>query len=273
MTHRILFVVVTAFFVTMNVLLWRSEFRAEGELGSSVPVELVAKRMLTSPDNSNLDIFYNGKRTGFARWSANIGEDFTTGRRMQNDPQLEGEIKELGSYRLDCDGEFRAMSPTNRFRFYIGAEFDTNMNWTSFSVRLLKRPHAWEIRGDSELETVTLSHSAGGGGVSFEKEFQFAELQDPAKLFEGLGLPFAGQLLSGIAIGGARPDVAELASRIEWQANNDHLKFHGAKARVYRLTIRLFEDRELSLVVSRVGEILRLELPYGVSLINEELTR
>ena len=52
MRFRITFLIVTAFFVTMNVLLWRSEYGARGHQGSPLPSELVWEKVLTSPDNS-----------------------------------------------------------------------------------------------------------------------------------------------------------------------------------------------------------------------------
>ena len=49
MRFRIYFLIVTAFFVTMNVLLWRSEYGARSYQGSSLPSELVWEKVLTSP--------------------------------------------------------------------------------------------------------------------------------------------------------------------------------------------------------------------------------
>jgi len=276
MTHRILFVLTAAFFVTMNVLLWRSEFRADGEPGSEVPVEVVARRLLTSPDNSHLEIFHSGKRTGFARWSANIGEDLATGRKMVSD-QLIGEIRKLDSYTLDCDGEFQIGSFTNRYRFYLGAEFDTNMNWNYVSVRVIKRPQSWEVRADAETETLTVTHAVADGSPAFEQEFSFDELLEPGKLFQRMGLPLAGQALEGIAgrfaPGRRGGDVRDVASGIQWRAHNDHLKLHGARARVYRLGVKLTQDHEVVAVVSRVGEIMKVSLPYEINLVNQELVR
>ncbi len=277
MAFRVSFVLVTAFFLTMNVLLWRSEMRPDGEPGSEIPVEVVARRLLTSPDNSNLEIFRNGRRAGFARWSANIGENLATGRKMRASQVLEGEVQNLDSYTLDCDGEFHDMTLTNRTRFYLGAEFDTNMNWKTFAIRLIKRPATWEVRADAELETLTFTLSAGDGREPLEKELKFEEFKDPAKLLGDMGVPFAGQVLAGFKTrleaqtGGL--NVERAASRVRMQANNDHLQFHGARARVYRLSVRLFEDREIVAVVSRVGEILKVSLPFEITLINEELTR
>ena len=159
MFNRVLFVLVTAFFVTMNVLLWRLEFRGENKLGSSVPGDIVLRRILTAPDNSNMEIRLRGKRVGFARWSANIGEDTATGRRMSVDQHLDGMIARLNRFTLDCDGQVYVQSMTNRYRFYFGAEFDTNANWTRFTIRVTRRPYIWEIRADADAETLVIGYT------------------------------------------------------------------------------------------------------------------
>jgi hypothetical protein len=42
--------------------------------------------------------------------------------------------------------------------------------------------------------------------------------------------------------------------------------------RVYRLQARLLDRYQIVVVVSRVGEILRVELPNGLLLVNEALS-
>ena len=46
--------------------------RATIELGSSVPVELVWKKILTAPDPSRLEIMHNGQKVGDCQWMANV---------------------------------------------------------------------------------------------------------------------------------------------------------------------------------------------------------
>lgn len=275
MINRVLFVLVTAFFVTMNALLWRAEFRGENELGSGVPADVVMQRVLTAPDNSNLEIRHKGKRIGFARWSANVGEEKATGRRMEiGGERLEGRINQLSMFTLDCDGEVFAGSLTNRYRYYVGAEFDTNSNWARFTVRVSQRPFSWEVRANAEEQMIFLGYT-GANGIPYHQEIKFSDFEDPEKMFRGMGLPFAGQLLSGALSGmklkSENIDFRQLADSVTWQANNDHLKFHGARARVYRLTFTFFKRHEIAVVVSRVGEIFRVTMPFDITLVNEEL--
>jgi hypothetical protein len=46
-----------------------------------------------------------------------------------------------------------------------------------------------------------------------------------------------------------------------------------ARVRVYRLKLRLFDGYEASVIVSPIGEILRVDLPDEISLIHEDLVQ
>ena len=58
MRYKLYLLLVTAFFVTMNVLLWRSEFGGRGRFGTPLPPETVSlaspgrRRSLPSPPKS-----------------------------------------------------------------------------------------------------------------------------------------------------------------------------------------------------------------------------
>jgi hypothetical protein len=41
--------------------------------------------------------------------------------------------------------------------------------------------------------------------------------------------------------------------------------------RVYRLRARIVEGQEIDILVSRVGELLKVELPFNLRLVNETL--
>ena len=59
---------------------------------------------------------------------------------------------------------------------------------------------------------------------------------------------------------------------MQWVARNDWLKIGHAQVRVYRLQARLLDRYQIVVLVSRVGEILRVELPNGLLLVNEALS-
>src|SRR5262245_52293311 len=135
MCYRILFVAVTGLFVTMNVLLWRSELTARGRFGALVPTKVVWDKVLTSPDNSFLEIRHHGKKIGRGNWVASIGEAFTD--EPDNAPNLppEGMVKRVTGYRLDFDGSL-ALEDFPRARFYVSLKLDANQNWKELDVRV-----------------------------------------------------------------------------------------------------------------------------------------
>ena len=272
MFNRLLFVLVTLFFVTMNVMLWRTEFRGRTEPGGLVPLEMVVQKVLMAPDNSAMEILHHGKKIGYCRWSANIGEDLATGRVMSESAAVEGMVKKLTSFSLDLDGTVSVGAPTNRFRFYVGMEFTTNQLWREFNLRVSQRPATWEIHSSSVDQTVRLS--VRDDGTEWDRTFPFAELRNPEKLIAEFGGPVLAGLATG-ALGGPRGalgDSRSLASELTWETRNDWLEIHHARARVYRLQIRWRDDRyRVVALISRVGEILKVELPNGVTLINDEI--
>ena len=85
MWSRAGFVVITAFWVTMNVLLWCSESSQHNPSGSLVAAEAVWQKVLTAPDDSSLDIIHYGRKIGFCRWPAGEGFAHVNGTRGQFD--------------------------------------------------------------------------------------------------------------------------------------------------------------------------------------------
>ena len=126
MLNRLLFFLIALFWITMNVLLWRSEFGSRGKLGSAVPVAVVWQKMLTAPDDSSLEITRQGKKIGFCRWVANVGEELATGKMSSEDFIPEGMVKALASYSVDVEGNVAYDGPANRVRFNWSSRFATN---------------------------------------------------------------------------------------------------------------------------------------------------
>src|SRR6478735_523080 len=115
MASRIIFLVITLFWLTMNVLLWRSEFSPQKTVGSAVPLETVFNKILTAPDASSLEIYHHGKKIGFCRWSASVGAEASKNFSEEFEP--EGMVEQLTSYSLDLEGNVTLPDTTNRLRF------------------------------------------------------------------------------------------------------------------------------------------------------------
>ncbi|MBU6398835.1 MAG: hypothetical protein KGS61_00820 [Verrucomicrobia bacterium] len=267
MLNRFYFVGITLFWVTMNVLLWRSEFGSGHEIGSAVPAEIVWQKILTAPDNSTMDVFHRGQRIGFCRWAANVGEALAGGKTSPEDYEPEGMVRRLSGYTIDFNGNVALTAITNRLRFELHLGFATNQAWRELTLRTSARPHAWEFRSTAASQSLTVRYT--GDAVGWEHTFTLAELQQPQRVLEdlGLSLPFLFPALPVEPVPG-RP----LSLGLEWQARNDWLQIGHASVRVYRLQARLLDRFQTVVLVSRVGEILRVELPDRITLVNDALS-
>jgi hypothetical protein len=271
MLKRLYFPLVILFWGTMNVLLWRSEMGAGRETGNEVPTAVVWQRVLTAPDDSSLQVLCQGRRAGYSRWAANVGEEVATGKVASEDGEPEGRVRRLMGYTLDFDGNVLVGEGMPRLRCSWRAEFATNQAWRKMSLRLVVRPNIWEFRADAATETLTMLVEGSDG--RHERTFKFAELGQPEALLLALGNPLAGEWLRELMPtpprAAATPHTPALG--LAWEARNDWLTIGHTKVRVYRLQARLLGRHQVVVIVSRVGEILRVELPNGWRLVNEAL--
>ena len=267
MRYRLYLLLVTAFFITMNVLLWRSEFGSRGHIGAPVPADLVWEKVLTSPDNSWLEIRHHGVKTGRAQWAASIGELVATGKVISDELPPEGMVKTLTGYSISFDGTV-SLDDLSRLRFDLNLKLDTNQNWRTLGLKFTIKPFSWEIQSSAAEQTLRF---LADGEEKIDRTFTFADLRNPDKLVRELGgaaLPGALAAL-GLPLPQAGSSSASLA--LKWEAHNDRLDIRNNLIRVYRLEARLFERLKATLFVSPVGEILRLELPDEIVMINEAL--
>src|ERR1039458_4033162 len=71
MIPRVTFLSIAAFWVAMNMLLWRSEYGSRGS-GIPVPVDLVWRKVLTAPDTSSRPVYKDGQKPGFREFSTSV---------------------------------------------------------------------------------------------------------------------------------------------------------------------------------------------------------
>jgi hypothetical protein len=267
MLNRLLFGFIILFWVVMNVLLWRSEFGGRTQLGSAVPVETVWSRMLTAPDDSSLDILREGVKIGYCRWVPNVGEELATGKVSQE--ELEGMVRKPAGYTITMEGNFLLDRQMGRLRFDFHAGFDANNEWKDFTLRVVHRPMAWELESVAADQTLKFRHEAGE--ENWERQYHFSDFQNPGKLLRqsGMNIPFLAGLLPQYL---PMPSVQNVAAGLNWEARKDWLMIGHSRVRVYRVQARLLDKYQIVLIVSRVGEILRVELPNDILLVNEALS-
>lgn len=179
-------------------------------------------------------------------------------------------VQKPTGYRIDFDGNASVSGLPDRLRFDSRAEFSTNHEWKEFHLRLSLRPNACEIHATAADET--LRFTLGDGATQTDHAFKFSELNDPQALLQQLVDPFSATVLNtGRLLSGPQGPRA-LAGSVKCVARNDWIKIGQIAIRAYRLDIRLIDRYQATIFVSRVGEILRVELPDGLTLVNDQLT-
>ena len=258
-----IFLAITLFWVTMNVLLWRAEFGTRDPAGSPVPVDVVWRKILTAPDSSSLSILKDGKRVGFCHVVTSVGEEFA---KLDETPP-EGMVEKVKNYVIKFDGNVALSEYGVRLRFDLLLRLSTNRTWQEFDLRLSSRPVMWEFRALAAEQA--LRFRAEDGETSMERTIRFSDLHNPqawlGQMAGGLSLPFLGAM-------GLRPQSGESMSLgWQWRGNMEHIRMGHEPVRVYRLRTRLLDKYDVSVWVSRAGEILRAELPEGVVLLHDQL--
>jgi len=254
----------------MNALLWRAEFGGGKETGSVVSEEVVWQKILTAPDDSMLEISVHGKKIGYCRWTPNVGEDRVGGNIFRDDFQPEGRVRQPAGYSIDLEGNVLAGESAARVRFNSRVRFSASQEWEEMSLRLSLRPALWEVHTVSAEKKATLKYQ--DGEESWSRTFTYEELRNPRNLVEEFGGPLAVAMIGPLSGLGATPTGGNLSLGLKWEARNDSLKIGHSPVRVYRLQARLFDRYQAVVIVSRVGEIMRVELPNGIQLVNEALT-
>lgn len=282
--QRALFALIAAFWILMNALLIRSEFGSGNEVSGSIPISQVWQNILTAPDDSSLAIMSQGQRIGSIRWVPNVGEDLTGDKLSKQVASPDGMIATLKDYRIDGEGNV-STAPTSRVRFSWGILFNTNHQWREFTARLGGRPATWQVKGDAARNELELRHEAYEK-VVWEQKMSFDALRHPELLLAALSLggtakpgktasAFSLDSLQALTATGLGQGAAEtsLWDRIHWSSRHDTMKIGRSKVRVFLLEARLTPSLKARIFISRVGEILRVELPGELVLVNEAIER
>ncbi len=265
MTNRVLFVFIAAFWLVMNVLLWRAEFGRGRETLSDVSLDIVVDRLLNAPDPSVLQIQHQGENRGTLRWIPTV-EDASLNAADEHALIPEGMVETAG-YNLDLDLNWVTglEGPAGRFRVLAHLDLNTNRVWQSLSLRLFQRPATWELTTRAGDDAVHLRFDEGK--TSWEQTFRLREV---TQLTRFLG-PYASLIPLPLTANPGEFDPGQWARQIRWSARNDWFKVGRNRVRTYRIQATLFGRYELVAHLSRAGEILQVNLPDGVVLLNESV--
>lgn len=246
--------------VTMNVLVWQAEYGAH-DSDFPVPEGLVWRKIMTAPEASSLNIFQDGKRTGFCEFSTSVGQEMA--QLDESKPPPEGFISHAG-YQIRINGNASLGDFTNRVKFDGHLEFAPNRAWRSLTMRVLMRGLVIEMQSIATNQNVQLNLLRDG--ETLHRTLAFADLQDPNRLLRELAGDWAGGLgglLTGLDLPALPAAPGGLAEGIHWDAARSRVRFGHEFVPVYRLETRVL-DHPVIIISSTLGEILRVELPGNV---------
>ncbi len=251
---RVTFFLIAAFWAVMNVLLWRAEYGPRGG-GVPVPADLVWRKILTAPDVSALTIYQDERRAGFCQFSTSVEQAMAA--LDENALPPEGLVARTG-YQIHFDGNVSFGDLTNRVRFDGRLKFSSARAWRELSLKLAMRYAVVDIHSVAAEQTVRFKIASEG--ANFERVLSFADLQNPNALLRALG----GGLADELDLPVAPSSPAAAADSVKWEAHRDRLIIGQEPVTAYRLETRVL-DHPVVLYISSLGEILRVELPGGMT--------
>jgi hypothetical protein len=263
MRSRIFIATVTIFWLLMNFLLYRSLWGGHSGFATSVPMQTVWQKILTAPDNSSMDIYNGDKKIGFGRWAAGTTDSPLIGSKFLSSDYQPGHVEEkFTGYGLTFDGS-AVIGTSNRLRFQSILVLDINQVWQDLRIRTAMRPHSWSLDAQARNQSIVLNGDDDNG--VWNKKWSFADLDNPRTWLGDFVEP------STLALLGLDHSLADSKSAgMQWQAHEDTMKFGQSNLRVYRLDSSVL-GQHIEVVVSRIGEILWVDLPFHLTLRNQAL--
>ena len=262
--------VIALFWVLMNGLLWRSEFGTGSKVAAMVPSSTVWEKVLTAPDDSSLSINIDGKKVGYLRIRPRVNESGVA-PKVANPNQIEGIVRRISEYNLQVEGSLLAPIIERSVRFDSEFVFDPEFSWQRLRADATIRPDRWEIKADAADRLVWFQSTDGES--EWIRSLPFEDLQNPQRLLKEMGSPLLATLLPQIlpSSTSTNQSSASLSLGLKWETRTEWLRVGRSRVRIYRAEAKLLDQYRIIVLVSRVGEILRIEFPGGVKLINEVL--
>jgi hypothetical protein len=255
MVARLAFIGIAAFWVTMNVLLWRAEFGIYGG-DTAVPPPLVWHKILTAPDASSMSVYQRGERMGFCEITTGVAQQMA--QYDQDTPPPEG-LSGRGGYQIEVTGNIAMGDFTNRLKFDVHAWFDAAQQWRQATLKVSIAHAALEIRSVATNATAHV-RLLSDGAVFLDREVPFSELQNPGALLRELGGNLGGDAWGLFDV----PGLVPTAQKIEWDARRTRVKMGAEPVPIYLVRTSLL-GHDVTFYISTLGEFLRVELPDDIS--------
>ncbi len=274
MTRHLTLLLLVSFWLVMTTLLWRSEISGRGQPGSTIPTAQVWEKILTAPDDSTMEVTMKGRKLGFIRWIPTVSEGISTGKRLSDQYDLEGMVEGPANYQVNLEANLLLPDELGRLRVDGLGRFATNLVWRDASLNAILRPMTLHLEGSAAPRSINFEYFDGES--TNRQTIPFDDLTNPIRLLSRLQQAHPAAALGMLAVPAILPTnsaplTAGLASGLKWTAQNDWLKMGRSNVRVYRLQAKLLDRFEAIIIVSRVGELLKIFLPGEITLVNDAL--
>jgi hypothetical protein len=266
MISRGSFFLIAAFWVAMNVLLWRAEYGSHDN-GIPVPLDLVCRKILTAPDSSTMSVYQDGQRMGFCTFSTGVEQEMAELDEAQ--PPPEGLVARAG-YQIRLNGNMAFGAFTNRVKFDGRIKFSPRREWRELNLKWSTHFATVEIHSLAVSQTVSVQVT--GDGETHSQVFTFADLRNPNTLLRAFGVDAGGGWASGLALPSLPSGAGGLGQAIPWEASRVRVMIGNEAVSAYRLETRVL-GFPVVIHVSTLGEILRADLPGGITATLDEWSR
>jgi len=262
MASRIALALSALFWVVMNGLLWQSEWGDRFAADSVIAPESVWKRLLDSPDSSVLSIRHQGRTLGTFEWHPSILE----APRADATHAIEGMVSAPAGHHLRVSARFFGTdSPLDRLMVQGEIDLSPSNSIDRLHLRIEQRPRSWELQTETGSDSVRLVFQEGRR--RFEQSF---ETRDRTAL-RMMAAPYLTALPAGLIPEDAWTHPQSLSRAVTLEACSDWMQIGRSRLRVHRLTARLPGPLEATVHISRAGELLKVQLPDRLQLINETI--
>jgi hypothetical protein len=267
MASRLLVVALGVFWAAMSLLMWRTEYGNAAFSGTPLNPNVVWKKILTSPDSSSLAILHRGERIGFCHLIASVNQHLDTSSST-NLP--EGLVRRIQGYNLDLSGTFTLPDEGLQMRFDGEMLLDQNFGWEEFDLQLIARPLTVKLKSDRRSGVVRLKVESPD--FSLDRVLRLDQLGQPGTVLADLFGPAGPVLAEALPLVRPETESSILKRTMQWTARTDRIKIGQSTTQIYRLELKPMEGYQATILVSRAGEILKVQLPEKVILVNEALT-
>lgn len=229
--------------------------------------DAVWEKILTSPDSSSLAVLHRGQRIGFCHLITSVAEQFNASSPT-NAP--EGLVRSIKGYKLDMSGSISTQDQSRRVRFDGQMSLAEDQTWEELRLQIIARPLIIDVQ--SRREEGLIHIKAEGADYSIRRSLRLDQLHQPETVLAEFAGPSGSYLLNLGYFHMPEPGSPIYQQELHWKASTDRIKIGRSISQIYRLELRAMEGYQVVMLVSRAGEILRVELPGNLTLINEALT-